>query len=140
MNRQEVIDLMKGSKSESEWNANCDKVKREFGGYPDFWYEAIIQPGVAKETLEKFGGSADIKATVYKLTPLPNIYGRPTSMPSIENGQRIIGIYDQGLGEKKMVCNSLSDMQSLYDKYSKGFALTLRWVIEDVHEVVVPVP
>ena len=36
MTQQDVVDLMKSSKSEDEWNANCDKVKAEFGGYPDF--------------------------------------------------------------------------------------------------------
>lgn len=34
MNEQEVIALMKSSKSEAEWNANCDKVKKACGGLP----------------------------------------------------------------------------------------------------------
>lgn len=46
MQEQDVINLMLSSKSEAEWNANCDKVKEEFGGYPSFWYASIIMSGV----------------------------------------------------------------------------------------------
>ena len=49
MNRDEVIALMESSKSEDEWNGNCDKVKDACGGYPDFWYSAIIQSGLAQK-------------------------------------------------------------------------------------------
>jgi len=54
---------MKGSKSEIEWNTNCNKVKKACGGYPDFWYTAIVLSGIAAETAKKFGGSADITIT-----------------------------------------------------------------------------
>ncbi len=47
MSREEVINLMKSSRSENEWNANLNKVKQAFDGYPDFWYETIIQSKVA---------------------------------------------------------------------------------------------
>lgn len=63
MNQQEVVALMKSSQSEAEWNANCDKVKRACGGYPDFWQSAIIQSGIAREIATKFGGSVDIRIT-----------------------------------------------------------------------------
>jgi hypothetical protein len=46
MSREEVVKLMESSTSESSWNANCDKVKKACGGYPAFWYEAIILGGV----------------------------------------------------------------------------------------------
>lgn len=49
MTEQEVIALMKTSKSEKEWNANCDKVKAACNGYPDFWYSAIILSGLAAQ-------------------------------------------------------------------------------------------
>lgn len=41
-----VVELMKSSTSKEEWNANCDKVKAANGGYPDFWYSAIVLSGV----------------------------------------------------------------------------------------------
>ncbi len=47
MNKEQVVLLMKTSKSEQEWDSNCDKVKKSHSGdYPDFWYSAIILSGV----------------------------------------------------------------------------------------------
>lgn len=54
MNQNEVVTLMKSSKSETEWNANADKVKKACGGYPDFWFAAIVISGVMNETVAKF--------------------------------------------------------------------------------------
>lgn len=45
---------MESSKSETEWNANCEKVKAACGGYPDFWYHAIILSGLAARVIAKF--------------------------------------------------------------------------------------
>ena len=50
MTQEQVVELMKSSKSESEWDANCGKVKEACGGYPDFWFAAIIQSDVLDET------------------------------------------------------------------------------------------
>lgn len=47
MNQQQVIDLMKSSKTHAEWNTNCDKVKRECGGYPEYWYRKSYYPDYA---------------------------------------------------------------------------------------------
>ncbi|MBT4941675.1 MAG: hypothetical protein HOL80_01015 [Candidatus Magasanikbacteria bacterium] len=63
MTQREVVALMKSSKSEIEWNTNRNKVKKACGGYPDFWYTAIVLSGVAAETAKNFGGSADITIT-----------------------------------------------------------------------------
>lgn len=47
MERNEVIELMKSSKNEQEWNANCDKVKAAYSGnYPQWWYSTIIMSGL----------------------------------------------------------------------------------------------
>ena len=46
MTEAEVLKLMKSSKTGTEWNDNCDKVKKAFGGdYPSFWYGSIIMAG-----------------------------------------------------------------------------------------------
>jgi len=45
-----VKSLMESSKSEAEWNANCDAVKAANGGYPNFWYALVIQSGLLAET------------------------------------------------------------------------------------------
>jgi hypothetical protein len=42
MNENDVVKLMKSSNSEQEWNANCQKVKAAFNGYPDFWHASIL--------------------------------------------------------------------------------------------------
>lgn len=45
-----VQALMTSSKSEKEWNDNCDKVKAANAGYPEFWFATIIMSGLAART------------------------------------------------------------------------------------------
>lgn len=47
MTHNQVISLMESSKSEAEWNENCDKVKKACNGYPDYWFSDIIVSGLA---------------------------------------------------------------------------------------------
>lgn len=47
MTEAQVVALMQSSKNEDEWNANCDTVKKHFGGYPKFWFPAIMMSGLA---------------------------------------------------------------------------------------------
>ena len=54
MNEKEVVALMESSKSEAEWNANCDKVKAACGGYPDYWFGSIIGSGLLALTMAKW--------------------------------------------------------------------------------------
>ncbi len=66
MTKEEVIVLMRSSKTTSDWNDNCDKVKAAHeGNYPDYWYlevRLIID--------ELFGpGSSKIKFQVLSATP-----------------------------------------------------------------------
>lgn len=42
-----VKALMESSRSEENWNDNCDKVKAANNGYPGFWYATIMLSGVA---------------------------------------------------------------------------------------------
>lgn len=65
MNQEAVIKLMESSKSEAEWNANCDKVKAACSGYPDFWFSAIVMSGLSRRVLESFGSSAEIHITTF---------------------------------------------------------------------------
>jgi len=44
-----VVAFMRSSKSEKEWDANCDKIKAANQGYPDFWFKAVIISGVVAE-------------------------------------------------------------------------------------------
>lgn len=61
MNKQEVIALMESSKSVQEWDDNCGKVQKAFGGYPSFWFAEILQTKLAERTLSAFGRSSEIK-------------------------------------------------------------------------------
>ena len=57
----DVVSLMSGSKSEQEWNKNCDLVKSTNSGYPDFWYPSIVMSGVAKRTSASWGGTDELQ-------------------------------------------------------------------------------
>jgi hypothetical protein len=61
MTEKEVVELMSSAKSEEEWDANCDKVKRACGGYPEFWYQAIILSGLARRVSATWGGTDQIR-------------------------------------------------------------------------------
>lgn len=50
MSKEEVIALMKSSKSDLEWNKNCDLVKEAYNGYPDWWYMEVIISGLLAAT------------------------------------------------------------------------------------------
>ena len=67
MDQQQVIDLMKSSKSEAEWNANASKVKKACGGYPTFWFSAINQSGLMSRLIASWSG--DAKLHIELVTP-----------------------------------------------------------------------
>lgn len=64
---------------------------------------------------------------VEKLQKLTDVYGRPTKIPFLNGDQKVICGYDQGLGEVLFVCETLEDMQELYDAYARGGALSIYW-------------
>jgi hypothetical protein len=52
MTEQQVVDLMKSSTTQADWNKNIEKVKTAFSGnYPPFWYPAIIASGLMAKTM-----------------------------------------------------------------------------------------
>lgn len=81
--REDVVALMESSQNETEWNDNCDAVKRAFGGYPNWWYEAIMMSGVGhrvqqswigtamKGNLDEFKTEDDTIKTIELLPPTP---------------------------------------------------------------------
>ena len=54
MTQQQVTDLMNSATSENDWNDKCDQVKEACGGYPSFWYSAIILSGLAAKVSAKW--------------------------------------------------------------------------------------
>ena len=65
------------------------------------------------------------------LVPLENCLGRPKRLPIVPKGSAVICGYDQGLGERLFVCESLEDMQQLYNSYTRGGALNIKWYSGD---------
>ena len=61
MTQGQVVTLMESSGSEKEWNDNCDRVKAACGGYPEFWYSAVVLSGLSKRTAAKWGSDDSIK-------------------------------------------------------------------------------
>ena len=74
----------------------------------------------------KLGKKSEIFG-VEKLQPLSTPYGRPASLPCVPADHKVICGYDQGLGEQMFVCESVEDMQQLYDAYASGGALKIHW-------------
>ena len=67
-----------------------------------------------------------------RLEIINGLYGRPTQMPRLPSAtHKVICGYDQGLGERMIVCESLEEMQQLYDAYARGSALRINWYIGD---------
>ena len=65
MDENKVVELMKSSKSEQEWNKNCNTVRKSHGGaYPTFWYKAIVLSGVSGETAAKWGDTDQIEIII----------------------------------------------------------------------------
>ncbi len=52
MNREEVLNLMRTSKTSEIWAENCAKIKKSHGGsYPEYWYAEVIASGLINEAL-----------------------------------------------------------------------------------------
>jgi hypothetical protein len=55
--RHDVVTLMISSRNAQEWNENCERVKAANGGYPKFWFEAIVQSGILGKAAARFSKS-----------------------------------------------------------------------------------
>lgn len=55
------------------------------------------------------------------------IYGRPTDMPFLQEGEFVVAAFDRMIDENILECRNLSDMQEIYDAYARGMALGLNW-------------
>lgn len=59
--REEVISLLKTSKSANEWDRNCDQIKAANGNnYPRWWFAEVVMSGLAGRIAKTWGGDADI--------------------------------------------------------------------------------
>ena len=62
---EQVIALMESSQSLDAWDNNADSVKAACNGYPDFWWESIIQSGLGDRVSARWGG--DTKVHLFSL-------------------------------------------------------------------------
>jgi len=47
---EKMLQRLRETKSEAEWNATCDEVKKaNNGGYPTDWFAKVILSGLAHE-------------------------------------------------------------------------------------------
>jgi hypothetical protein len=56
----EDLGKLENTKSDVEWDAVCDAIKKKYGGYPENWYPKVILSGFAARVAAKWGGSAEI--------------------------------------------------------------------------------
>lgn len=75
-----------------------------------------------------------------KLVPLRDVYGRSERLPFLKKDESVIAGFDQGLGERILVCETLEDMQQIYDAYARGFALRLNWYRGDDPGFILAIP
>ncbi len=54
--------------------------------------------------------------------------GRPTSVPRLVEDQTLVASYDQYVRVRHFVCDSVEDMQTLYDNYASGRAKSVNWL------------
>lgn len=58
MTEHEVVALMESAHSEDDWNDKCEKVQKEYGGYPRFWWQAIVMSGLMHRVKNSMVGTA----------------------------------------------------------------------------------
>lgn len=55
------------------------------------------------------------------------ISGCPSKLPLLKEDEQLICGYDQGLGERLFVCETIEDALYLYNAYANGEALQISW-------------
>ena len=71
---QDELDALVKTKSELEWNAVCDAVKKAHNGYPQDWYAKVIMSGLLAKTAAAWDkpGTDVIKVSTISLDDLLN--------------------------------------------------------------------
>lgn len=64
------LEKLKAAKTQGEWNAACDEIKKARGGqYPADWWAKVKLSGIMDEAVARFGGGG-ITVSVVKAHPL----------------------------------------------------------------------
>jgi len=76
--------------------------------------------------MRKLGKKSALGHVVKDLNPI-HISGKPTRMPFLSQEGVVICGLDIRIKETLYLCETLKDMQALYDKYAQGWALDIHW-------------
>lgn len=74
--------------------------------------------------MHELGKKGDLSG-VELLEPIQS--GKLQTWPQLKKGFDLVCGYDQGLGERMIVCENMDDVKILNDGYSKGNALSIKW-------------
>lgn len=58
---RQAVELLKSSQSAREWDASVDKIRRANGGYPRWWYKAVILPGIEGRQISKWSEESKVQ-------------------------------------------------------------------------------
>ncbi len=72
-------------------------------------------------------GKKDELFGIELLEPLNLRVSELRAMPALKSGHSILCGYDQGLGERMIVCENLNDIKELDAAYERGGALRIKW-------------
>lgn len=69
------------------------------------------------------------QALIGGLEPIKDLYisERPTKMPTVPKDRIIVCMYNQGLDDEYIVCETLEQMQHVSDQYFSGMILDMSW-------------
>jgi len=77
--------------------------------------------------LKELGKKEDVFGIVRLSLVQCNPDRAPDKTPEIPEGHSVICGYNQGLGERLIVCETLEDMKQIWGMYAKGFAVAIAW-------------
>lgn len=58
--QEDAVALLKSATSDEDWNDKVDQIQAANGGYPSWWYIAVIAPGLPQQVSSTWGGDGYI--------------------------------------------------------------------------------
>lgn len=60
-NEDQAVELLKSSQSARDWDTNVDGIRQANGGYPRWWYKAVILPGIEGQQISKWSEESKVQ-------------------------------------------------------------------------------
>ena len=80
----------------------------------------------------ELGKKKEVENQINNLVLLDLPFERPISIPHTTVDSVVICGFDRGIYVIMYVCESLEDMQELFDSYAKGMAVNIRWYTGEI--------